>query len=99
MDENTKKEITWPSIPTFNNTKGRGYKPAELSKINFMAYHHLMLKQVYKINQKLVTYTNVVSDTILKLAKKDKKIVAITAAMPSGTGLDKFKEKYPSRFL
>ena len=40
--------------------------------------------------------TNVVSDTILKLAKKDKKIVAITAAMPSGTGLDKFKEKYPS---
>ena len=35
---------------------------------------------------------------LLKLAKKDKKIVAITAAMPSGTGLNKFQEKYPLRF-
>ena len=56
------------------------------------------VKTGFQNKSKLVTYTNVVSDTILKLAKKDKKIVAITAAMPSGTGLDKFKEKYPSRF-
>ena len=45
------------------------------------------------------TYTSVISETLLKLAKKDKKVTAITAAMPSGTGLDKFQELYPDRFF
>ena len=43
------------------------------------------------------TYTNIFSDTLIKLARKDKKICAITAAMPTGTGLDKFKKTFPKR--
>ena len=45
------------------------------------------------------SYTSIFSKTLTDLAKKDKKIVAITAAMPSGTGLDLFAEKFPDRFF
>ena len=93
-----KKELHGPVFLHLITQKGRGYKPAELSKDKFHGVSSFDLKTGLQNKSKLVTYTNVVSDTILKLAKKDKKIVAITAAMPSGTGLDKFKEKYPSRF-
>ncbi len=93
-----KKELHGPVFLHLITQKGRGYKPAELSKDKFHGVSSFDVKTGLQNKSKLVTYTNVVSDTILKLAKKDKKIVAITAAMPSGTGLDKFKEKYPSRF-
>jgi len=46
-----------------------------------------------------VTYTQAFSNSILKLAKEDERVVAITAAMPSGTGLTKFAAEYPSRFF
>ena len=92
-----KKELHGPVFLHLITQKGRGYKPAELSKDKFHGVSSFDVKTGLQNKSKLVTYTNVVSDTILKLAKKDKKIVAITAAMPSGTGLDKFKEKYPSR--
>ncbi len=94
-----KKELHGPVFLHLITQKGRGYKPAELSKDKFHGVSPFDFKTGLQNKSKLVTYTNVVSDTILKLAKKDKKIVAITAAMPSGTGLDKFKEKYPSRFF
>lgn len=47
---------------------------------------------------KAPSYTSVFSKTLIKLAEKDNRIVAITAAMPDGTGLDKFAERFPSRF-
>src|SRR5690606_36355894 len=43
------------------------------------------------------TYTNVFADALMKAAEQDEKVVAITAAMPSGTGLDKFAKKFPDR--
>ena len=43
------------------------------------------------------TYTSIFSETLVQLAKKDKKICAITAAMPSGTGLDTFMKRFPKR--
>lgn len=45
------------------------------------------------------TYTDVFSDTLIELAKKNPKLVAVTAAMPEGTGLLKFSKLYPERFL
>jgi 1-deoxy-D-xylulose-5-phosphate synthase len=45
------------------------------------------------------TYTQVFSDKLIALAKEEKKIVAITAAMPEGTGLDRFRDLYPERFF
>ncbi len=47
---------------------------------------------------KETTYTSVFSQTLIQLAEKDKRIVAITAAMPDGTGLDKFGQRFPDRF-
>jgi len=93
-----KKELHGPVFLHLITKKGKGYKPAESSKDKFHGVSSFNLKTGVQNKSKEKTFTNVVSDTLLKLAKKDKKIVAITAAMPSGTGLDKFKEIYPNRF-
>ena len=52
-----------------------------------------------KSSSKRPTYTQVFSDALINEASNDKKIVAVSAAMPSGTGLDKFAEKFPDRFF
>jgi len=78
--------------------KGNGYTPAEKSSDKFHGvgkFNVLTGKQNKTESSK--TYTSVFSDTLIHLAKKDKKICAITAAMPSGTGLDNFMKKFPSR--
>ena len=78
--------------------KGNGYTPAEKSSDKFHGvgkFNVLTGKQNKTESSK--TFTSVFSDTLIHLAKKDKKICAITAAMPSGTGLDKFMKKFPSR--
>ncbi len=92
------KELHGPVFLHLITKKGKGYKPAESSKDKFHGVSSFNLKTGIQNKSKEKTFTNVVSDTLLKLAKNDKKIVAITAAMPSGTGLDKFKEIYPNRF-
>ncbi len=78
--------------------KGKGYLPAEKSDDKFHGVGKFNIntgKQNKSASNK--TYTSVFSDTLIDLAKKDKKICAITAAMPSGTGIDKFMNKFPSR--
>jgi 1-deoxy-D-xylulose-5-phosphate synthase len=80
--------------------KGKGYAPAELDSY---AFHGVGM---YKIESGEVlksegppSYTSIFARTIEKLAEKDSRIVAITAAMPNGTGLDHFAQKYPERFF
>tara|TARA_B100000965_G_scaffold98545_1_gene80618 strand:+ start:9048 stop:10913 length:1866 start_codon:yes stop_codon:yes gene_type:complete len=92
------KELHGPVFLHIITEKGKGYAPAEKSKDKFHGVSSFDIKTGLQNKSKDKTYTNVVSDTLLKIAKKDKKIVAITAAMPSGTGLDKFQELYPDRF-
>ncbi len=92
------KELHGPVFLHLITKKGKGYKPAESSKDKYHGVSSFNLKTGVQNKSKEKTFTNVVSDTLLKLAKKDNKIVAITAAMPSGTGLDKFKEIFPNRF-
>ncbi len=93
------KELHGPVFLHLITKKGKGYKPAESSKDKFHGVSSFNLKTGVQNKSREKTFTNVVSDTLLKLAKKDNKIVAITAAMPSGTGLDKFKEIFPNRFF
>ena len=93
------KDLHGPVFLHLITKKGKGYKPAESSKDKFHGVSSFNLKTGVQNKSKEKTFTNVVSDTLLKLAKKDNKIVAITAAMPSGTGLDKFKEIFPNRFF
>ncbi|MCF6291740.1 MAG: 1-deoxy-D-xylulose-5-phosphate synthase [Desulfobacterales bacterium] len=82
-------------------TKGKGYGPAEK---NPGAYHGV---GPFDINTGIplpgkpgpVSYTRCFGDTMVHLAEKNPKVVAITAAMPAGTGLTRFAERFPDRFF
>ena len=93
------KELHGPVFLHLITEKGKGYAPAESSKDKFHGVSSFDIKTGVQNKSKDKTYTNVVSDTLIKMGKKDKKVVAITAAMPSGTGLDKFQNIYPERFF
>jgi 1-deoxy-D-xylulose-5-phosphate synthase len=93
-----------PVIVHCRTTKGKGYEPAEEDPI---AWHGVtpfdrskgQFKSVSTPTppKKLPSYTAVFSETLTTLAREDKKIVAITAAMPSGTGLDKMAAELPEQ--
>lgn len=81
--------------------KGHGYAPAEASDDK---YHGVNSFDVTTGTQKKAaaaapSYTKVFADSLIAEAKKDEKIVAITAAMPSGTGLDLFAKEFPERMF
>ena len=79
--------------------KGFGYTPAEKSddKYHGVGKFNVVTGEQVKTNSKAPSYTKVFAKALINEAKKDKKIVAITAAMPSGTGLDLFEKAFPSR--
>jgi 1-deoxy-D-xylulose-5-phosphate synthase len=101
-------------IETFNNVKnwdgavlvhvktqkGKGYEYAEKDPVFWHGVGPFDKKtgQVLSKNSSIPTYTKVFSESIIKLAENDKKIVAITAAMPDGTGLEEFSKRFPDRF-
>ncbi|HEY6833330.1 MAG TPA: 1-deoxy-D-xylulose-5-phosphate synthase [Pseudolabrys sp.] len=79
--------------------KGKGYAPAENSADK---YHGVVKFDVAtgaqaKSKSTAPQYTKVFADALIKAARKDDKVVAITAAMPSGTGLDLFQKEFPKR--
>ena len=79
--------------------KGYGYEPAEKSedKYHGVSKFNVVTGEQVKSSSKVPSYTKVFADSLIKLAKKDKSIVAITAAMPSGTGLDHFQKAHPTK--
>lgn len=80
--------------------KGKGYLPAEENPDAFHGIGKFNITTGKAIkNSNYPSYTEVFGDTIVKLADKNKKIFAITAAMPTGTGLNKFSNKYSERFI
>lgn len=79
--------------------KGRGYTPAETNPAKFHGVGPFDLETgVVKVNNGK-SYTQVFAEHLCRLAEKDARIVAITAAMPDGTGLIKFAERFPGRFF
>lgn len=80
--------------------KGKGYYFAEKNpeKYHSIAPFNPCTGEVIKKNTKL-TYSEVFGTKLLDIASKNDKIVAVTAAMPEGTGLKEFKSKFPSRFF
>ena len=93
------KNFTGPVLLHVVTKKGKGYKPAEKNPTKFHGIGPFDIETGKTISLKKVTYTEVFSKAIVKLAKADEKIVAITAAMPDGTGLKDFSKKYPERFF
>ena len=81
--------------------KGKGYLPAENSNEKFhgVSEFNITTGEQQKSKDNKPSYTKIFSDALIKEAKEDKKILAITAAMPSGTGLNHFQEKFPERFF
>ena len=81
--------------------KGKGYAPAEQSsdKYHGVAKFDVVSGDQAKALNKGPSYTSVFSDSLIKEAERDEKIVALTAAMPDGTGLDKFAKKFPDRMF
>lgn len=82
--------------------KGRGYAPAESSPDRLhavTAFDKVTGKPASSLKPQKPCFTQVFSETLVDCASRDGKIVAITAAMPSGTGLGMFAERFPSRFF
>ena len=81
--------------------KGKGYKPAEDSgdKYHGVSKFNVQTGEQSKGKSKSPSYTKVFANTLIKHAENDTKIVAITGAMPSGTGLDLFEKKFPERMF
>ena len=93
------KELHGPVFLHIITEKGKGYAPAENSNDKFHGVSSFDIQTGVQNKSKDKTYTSIVGETLLKLAKKDKRVTTITAAMPSGTGLDKFQKLYPDRFF
>jgi 1-deoxy-D-xylulose-5-phosphate synthase len=81
--------------------KGHGYAPAEQAADRYHGVSRFDVatgKQV-KSTPAAPTYTSVFADSLASLAERDPRVVAITAAMASGTGLDRFEKRFPDRFF
>ena len=79
--------------------KGHPFSKGSQEKYHAVSQFDVITGDTVKSVTNAPTYTNIFSDTLCKMAEKDKKIIAITAAMPSGTGLNKFADKFQDRFF
>ncbi|PZQ65285.1 MAG: 1-deoxy-D-xylulose-5-phosphate synthase [Phenylobacterium zucineum] len=97
--QNARKIDDKPVLVHVVTQKGKGYAPAEnaADKYHGVAKFDVVTGQQAKGQAGAPQYTKVFAQELIKLAERDPKIVAITAAMPSGTGLDLFGQKFPDR--
>ena len=81
--------------------KGKGYKPAEDSRDKFhgVSKFNVVTGEQSKPRSNTPSYTKVFANTLIKHAENDTKIIGITGAMPSGTGMDIFGKKFPDRMF
>lgn len=81
--------------------KGKGYAPAEQNPVHFhgCGKFEVATGECFASLDAPPTYTKVFGDTMVELAREDQRIVAVTAAMPEGTGLSGFAEAFPKRFF
>ena len=88
-----------PILIHIKTKKGKGYSFAEKAKDNYHGVSKFNVKtgEQVKSSSSIPSYTKVFANTLIQHAKKDSKIVAITAAMPEGTGIDLFKKEFPDR--
>lgn len=94
------KEVKGPVLLHVVTKKGKGFAPAEEKPTKFHGVGIFDADTGDTIGKSdRITFTKAFSDAMLKLAKTDKKINAVTAAMPEGTGLAEFRHTYPERFF
>ena len=93
------KQLEGPVLIHVLTKKGKGYKIAEENPDKFHAIGPFDIETGKTKKEKSKDYSKVFGDKLIELAKKNKNIVAITAAMKDGTGLKEFAEKFPDRFF
>ncbi len=88
-----------PILIHVRTQKGKGYKPAEESgdKYHGVSKFNIATGEQSKSQSNAPSYTKVFAETLIKHAEQDTKIIGITGAMPSGTGLNLFEKKFPDR--
>ena len=97
--ENVRDAKNGPILVHVVTQKGKGYAPAEASadKYHGVVKFNVLTGEQNKSVAKAPQYTKVFAEALIAEAEKDKRIVAVTAAMPGGTGLDLFAKKFPDR--
>ncbi|MDE2183070.1 MAG: 1-deoxy-D-xylulose-5-phosphate synthase [Alphaproteobacteria bacterium] len=97
--ENVRDTRNGPILVHVVTKKGKGYAPAEASadKYHGVTKFNVLTGEQKKSNSKAPSYTQVFADALIAEAKADRRIVGVTAAMPSGTGLDHFQREFPDR--
>ncbi len=97
---NDAKRVEGPVMIHVLTQKGRGYLPAERHPARFHGAEPFDIETGVPSHPRTVAnYTDIFSTVMCKLGQRDEKIVAITAAMPDGTGLKRFRNRYPDRFF
>jgi 1-deoxy-D-xylulose-5-phosphate synthase len=93
------KKIAHPTLIHVITRKGKGYKPAEQDPIKYHSVtpFHVLTGKAKKEKGPIPSYTDVFAEALIRLAKENPKVVGITAAMGSGTGIDKFSRALPDR--
>jgi 1-deoxy-D-xylulose-5-phosphate synthase len=97
--ENVRDTDNGPFLVHVRTQKGKGYAPAEASadKYHGVVKFDVATGKQHKSGSKAPAYTKVFGESLVREARKDDKIVAITAAMPAGTGVDVFAKAFPDR--
>ena len=93
------KKIKKPVLVHINTIKGKGYKPAEENPSKFHGIAPFVKENGELKKQSTDSFSSAFGDILCKLAEKDDKICAITAAMTDGTGLKEFSERFKDRFF
>lgn len=93
------KNIDGPKLIHVITKKGKGYKPAEDNPDKYHSTGPFEPESGRTTSKKVKDYSKVFGDKLVELAEKNQKIVAVTASMKDGTGLNKFAEKFKDRFF
>ena len=98
---NNIKCLNEPVLLHVTTIKGKGYPPSEKNPVHFHGVGCFNADTGESINKdcSIPTYTQIFGKALLKMASKDHRIIAVTAAMPEGTGLSEFAHVYPDRFF
>jgi 1-deoxy-D-xylulose-5-phosphate synthase len=98
---NNIKYLHEPVLLHVITTKGKGYLPAEKNPVHFHGCGSFDINTGTCLDPKpsIPTYTEIFGETLVEMAQADERIVAVTAAMPEGTGLAKFAGTFPDRFF
>lgn len=97
---NEAKRVKGPVVVHVLTEKGRGYEPARQNPDMFHGIGPFDIKTGRPVQKKVCPgYTDVFADALCEVAAEEEKLVAITAAMPDGTGLKKFSQRFPDRFF